>query len=83
MLYRNKKTGLELELKSVIISPDFELVSKKKKEPCENISDEEMFSKAPVEEAPIEEPSSEEAEEKSEKKDPVKKTSSKKKGTKK
>lgn len=77
MLYRNKKTGLELELKSVIISPDFELVSDKKKEPCGNISE------APVEEAPIEEPSSEEAEEKSEKKDPVKKTSSKKKGTKK
>lgn len=31
MLYRNKKTGLELELKSVIISPDFELVSEKKR----------------------------------------------------
>ena len=49
MLYRNKKTGLELELKSVIISPDFEPVSEKKEEPCENISDEEMFSEAPVE----------------------------------
>ena len=71
MLYRNKKTGLELELKSVIISPDFELVSKKKKEPCENIPEEETITEVPVEEAPIEEPS------------PVKKSSSKKKGTKK
>ncbi len=71
MLYRNKKTGIELEVNSVIISPDYELVSANEKEPCENIPEEETITEVPVEEAPIEEPS------------PVKKSSSKKKGTKK
>ena len=70
MLYRNKNTGIELEVNSVIISPDYELVSENEEEPCENIPEEETISEAPVEEAPIEEPS------------PVKKSSSKKKGTK-
>lgn len=71
MLYKNKKTGIELEVNSVIISPDYELFSENEKEPCENIPEEETITGVPVEEAPIEEPS------------PVKKSSSKKKGTKK
>ena len=48
MLYRNKKTGVELELNSVIISPDYELVSENEKEPCENIPEEETITEVPV-----------------------------------
>ena len=75
MIYRNIKTGAEIILKSVIISPNFELVEKKTEKKV--VSPEPIPYEAPKKEEPpkVEAPIKKEQ--------PKKRSAPKKKGTKK